>query len=55
MGICDPTIYIVIGDEDEDYNHIDDRIETIYDEKVYKGVKIIYKNITTLGVKYGTI
>ena len=44
MGICDPTIYIVIGDEDEDYNHIDDRIETIYDEKVYKGVKIIYKN-----------
>lgn len=44
MGTCDPTIYVIIGEEDKSYDHIDKRVKTIYNEKVYKGVKIIYKN-----------
>lgn len=44
MGTCDPTIYVIIGEEDVNYDHLDERIKTIYNEKVYKGVKIIYKN-----------
>ena len=44
MGTCDPTIYVVVGDQEENYDHIDERIQTIFDDKVYKGIKIIYKN-----------
>ena len=44
MGTCDPTIYVIVGSEDENYDHIDERIQTIFDDKVYKGIKIIYKN-----------
>ena len=44
MGTCDPTIYVIVGDQEENYDYIDERIQTIFDDKVYKGVKIIYKN-----------
>lgn len=44
IGTCDPTIYIVVGSEEENYDYLDKRIQTIFDDKVYKGVKIIYKN-----------
>lgn len=44
IGTCDPTIYVIIGEDDVNYDHIDKRVKTIYNEKVYKGVKIIYKN-----------
>ena len=44
IGTCDPTVYVIVGAEDENYDHIDERIETVYDEKVYKGIKIIYRN-----------
>lgn len=44
MGTCDPTIYIFVGDEEENYDKLDDRIKTIFDDRVYKGIKIIYKN-----------
>jgi hypothetical protein len=44
MGTCDPTIYVIVGGEDENYDKLDDRIKTIFDDRVYKGIKIIYKN-----------
>ena len=44
IGTCDPTVYVIVGGEDENYDHIDERIETVYDEKVCKGLKIIYRN-----------
>ena len=39
-----PKIIILAGKEEENYDNIDCRIKTIYDEKIYKGFKIIYKN-----------
>ena len=44
MGTCDPTIYVIVGSEDENYDQLDSRIKTIFDDRVYKGIKIIYKN-----------
>ena len=40
----DPTIYVFVGQRNVDYHYLDDRIKTIYDEKIYKGIKIIYHN-----------
>ena len=39
-----PSIYVFVGREDENYDKIDDRIKTIYDNSIYKGFKIVYKN-----------
>ena len=39
-----PSIYVFVGTEDENYDKIDDRIKTIYDNSIYKGFKIVYKN-----------
>lgn len=40
----DPTIYIKVGKVDENYDYLNSQIKTIYDEKICKGIKIIYKN-----------
>lgn len=40
----DPTIYIKVGKVDENYDHLNSCIKTIYDEKICKGIIIIYKN-----------
>ena len=39
-----PTIYILVGQKFENYDKIDSRIKTIYNDTIYKGFKIIYKN-----------
>lgn len=44
MSKCDPTIYVLVGDKNKDYSNIDKRIKTIYTDKIYKGIKIIYKS-----------
>lgn len=44
IGMCDPTIYVYVGSKSENYDYVDERVKTIYDNKVYKGIKIIYKN-----------
>ena len=44
MGVCDPNVYVHVGKKNENYDHIDKRVKTIYDRSVYKGIKIIYKN-----------
>ncbi|MDD5836310.1 MAG: hypothetical protein PUD34_03785 [bacterium] len=40
----DPTIYIVVGNKESNYNYLDKRIVTKYDKKIYKGLKIYYHN-----------
>lgn len=39
-----PYIYVIVGDKKENYNYLSNAIITIYDEKIYKGIKIKYKN-----------
>lgn len=40
----DPTIYVRVGDKNQNYNKLDNLIKTVYDENICKGVLIIYKN-----------
>lgn len=40
----DPTIYVRVGDKNQNYDTMDNLIKTVYDEKICKGVLIIYKN-----------
>jgi hypothetical protein len=39
-----PIIYIKVGNKYENYDKINPNIKTIYDEKVYTGILIIYKS-----------
>ena len=39
-----PFIYVLVGSKSESYDHLSDKINTVYDEKIYKGIKIKYKN-----------
>ncbi len=39
----DPKIYIYVSNINLNFNHLDDQIETIYDEKLTEGFKIKYK------------
>lgn len=40
----DPNIYIIIGEKDKNYNDMDSRIQTKYDESIYMGILICYQN-----------
>lgn len=40
----DPTIYVFVGNQKENYNYIDSRIKTIYKDTIYKGIIIVYQN-----------
>lgn len=40
----DPVIYIEVGDKDLNYDQLDSRIKTIYNDKIYKGIRIRYQD-----------
>lgn len=40
----DPTVYVKVGDVKENYDYLGDYVKTIYDDKICKGIMIIYKN-----------
>lgn len=40
----DPTIYVIVGKTKDNYDYLDKRIKTVHSEKIYKGMRIIYKN-----------
>lgn len=40
----DPYIYIKVSRKEENYNHLDSCIKTIYDPDIFKGIIIIYQN-----------
>lgn len=39
-----PYIVIQVGNKQENYDHISDYIRTVYNDKIYRGIKIIYRN-----------
>lgn len=44
ISLNDPTIRIMVGNKKENYDYLSKYIETIYSDKIYKGIKIIYRN-----------
>ena len=38
-----PNIKVLVGNKNENYNYLSDYIETIYNDKIYRGIKIIYR------------
>lgn len=40
----DPTIYIEVGNKNINYDYLNNQIKTIYNKKIYKGIKIYYRN-----------
>ena len=44
VDLNSPKVKILVGNKDENYNHLSDYIETIYNDKIYRGIKIIYRN-----------
>lgn len=40
----DPVIYIEVGDKDLNYDQWDARIKTVYNDKIYKGIRIRYQD-----------
>lgn len=45
IGKYDPNVYIYVGDKDVNYDFLDKRIRTVYNPNIYRGIKIIYKNV----------
>ena len=45
IGKYDPNVYVYVGDKSVNYDKLDKRIKPIYNSKIYKGIKIVYKNI----------
>ena len=43
VDLNSPKIKILVGKRDENYNYLSDYIETIYNERIYRGIKIIYR------------
>ena len=39
----DPEIQVIVGEKDKNYNHLNKYINTIYDEKITEGFKIVYQ------------
>lgn len=39
-----PKVTILVGNRSENYDHLSDNIETVFNDKIYRGIKIIYKN-----------
>ena len=40
----DPFVYVYVSDKNKNYDYISDKIQTIYDNKIYRGIMIKYKN-----------
>ena len=39
-----PYIVIQVGNKSENYDHYSNYIKTVYNDKIYRGIKIIYRN-----------
>lgn len=44
VDLNNPKIRILVGNKSENYDHLSKYIETIYSDRIYRGIKIIYKN-----------
>lgn len=41
---CDPYIYVEVGDKKLNFDYLSERIKTQYNEKIYRGIMIVYRN-----------
>ena len=44
VDLNNPKITILVGNKSENYDHLSEYIETVFNDKIYRGIKIIYKN-----------
>lgn len=44
VDLNNPEIRILVGNKSENYDHLSKYIKTEYSDKIYRGIKIIYKN-----------
>ena len=44
VDLNSPKIIILVGNKHENYDHLSEYIETKYNDKIYRGIKIVYKN-----------
>ena len=40
----DPTIYVEVGNKDENYDYLSPNIKTVYNKRIYKGIMITYQD-----------
>ena len=44
VDLNSPRVVILVGSKHENYDHLSEYIETKYSDKIYRGIKIVYKN-----------
>ncbi len=44
VDLNSPKVVILVGNKHENYDHLSENIETKYNDKIYRGLKIVYKN-----------
>ena len=44
VDLNSPKVIILVGNKHENYDHLSEYIETKYSDKIYRGLKILYKN-----------
>ncbi len=44
VDLNSPKVIILVGSKHENYDHLSEFIETKYNDKIYRGLKILYKN-----------
>ena len=44
VDLNSPKVIILVGSKHENYDHLSDYIETKYNDRIYRGIKIVYKN-----------
>lgn len=44
VDLNSPKVVILVGNKHENYDHLSEYIETKYNDKIYRGIKIVYKN-----------
>lgn len=44
IDLNNPKIIVYVGDKNENYDHINENVKTIYRNDIYKGIKIKYQN-----------
>ena len=43
VDLNNPKVLILVGNKSENYDHLSNLIETRYNDKIYRGIKIIYR------------
>ena len=44
VDLNSPKVIILVGSKHENYDHLSEYIETKYNDRIYRGIKIVYKN-----------